>query len=166
MGDSTKKRTYLDYSNQQLAEILYYSPFIKVTNESSALHQLTRLPQGIEEERKAYVHGQMLQELMSRVDSPNVAHRMILSVPHEHLHYCLGLYVLRASTPDQTQIKETEPRKGIPVTLAKKYAWELMAKPSNPQNWIGWTISVFSKDGQKEIYTSMLLDLVKIVKKD
>ncbi|MCY3999274.1 MAG: hypothetical protein OXF06_07535 [Bacteroidetes bacterium] len=165
MIDSTKKRTYLDYSNQQLAEILYYSPFINVSNESSALHQLTRLPQGIDEEREAYVHSQMLHELMSRVDSSDIAHRMILCIPYEHLHYCPSHYVLRASSSDQTQIKETQPRKGIPVTLAKKYAQELMKKPSDHPKWIGWTISVFSKDGKKEIYISALLDLVKPLKK-
>ena len=165
MSDSRKKRTYLDYSNQQLAEILYYSPFITVSSDSSVLHQLSRLPQGLDEEREAYVHSQMLQELKSRVDSSDIAHRMILSIPHEHLHYCTGLYLLRASTSDQAQIMETEPRKGIPVTLAKKYARELMSKPSDHQNWLGWTISVLSKDGKKEIYISALLDLVKPVKK-
>ena len=165
MSDSRKKRTYLDYSNQQLAEILYYSPFITVSSDSSVLHQLSRLPQGLDEEREAYVHSQMLQELKSRVDSSDIAHRMILSIPHEHLHYCTGLYLLRAGTSDQAQIMETEPRKGIPVTLAKKYARELIAKPTDHKNWLGWTISVLSKDGKKEIYISALLDLVNPVKK-
>ncbi|MCY3628589.1 MAG: hypothetical protein OXI05_03965 [Bacteroidota bacterium] len=159
------KRAYLDHSNHQLAEILLHSPYIQVSGKTLVPQNTPRLPQGLEEERKAYTHGQMKKELAIRLGSSTVADRMILSAGYAHLHHCSGIYLLRATKDDQTQIIETGPRQGVPVLLAKKYATELIGGGTRNESWEGWTISVLLEDEEEEIFIARLLDLTKPIKR-
>ncbi len=159
------KRAYLSHLNHQLAEILFHSPYIQVSGKTLVPQNTPRVPQGLEEERKAYTHGQMKKELTDRLGSPTVADRMILSAGYAHLHYCRGIYQVRAAKDDQTQMFETGPREGVPVSLAKKYAAELIEKGKENESWQRWTISVLLEDEDEEIYIANLLDLTKAVRR-
>ncbi len=158
------RRAYLNHSNLQLAEILFCSPYIRVSDQTPISQNTLRPLRGIEEERKAYVHGQMKKELVNRLGSSAVADKMIICARYAHLHYCRGRYLLRANSEDQTQIIETDPRQGVPALLAKKYAAELIGRGNGDESWEGWTISVLLQDEKKEIFIARLLDLTKTIK--
>ncbi len=158
------KRAYLNHSNQQLAELLFHSPYMLVPGQTPVSQNTPRMPRGLEEEREAYVHGQMKKELVNRLGTSTVADKMIRSAGYAHLHYCNGKYLLRANRADQTQVVETDPRQGIPVLLAKKYAAELIGRGNEDKSWEGWTISVLLEDEKEEIFIALLLDLAKAIK--
>jgi len=164
MRTKTSKRTYLNHSNQQLAEILLHSPFIKVSGQSPARHQLERLPLNLQEERDAFAHNQMLKELTHRLGSSAVTERMILCAAYDHLHYQHGTYILRICGADQIQKDETAPLEGVPVALVKRYTQKWMETQTNHQDWANWTISVLLEDGTTEIYIAVLLDIVTSIR--
>ncbi len=164
MKSHALKRTYLNHSNQQLSEILFHSPYIKVSGQSPERQKLQRLPLNLKQEREAYAHGQMLTELVHRLGSPAVADRMVLCAAYDHLHYRYGTYILHICEVDHVKVVVTDPIDGIPVVLAKQYTEEFIEEQSNGQDCLGWTLSVLLEDGTTEIYISLLDDLLKLTK--
>jgi len=159
---TTSKRVYLDYSNEHLAEILLYSPYVIIFDKDLTSPKTPRLPQGLKEEREAHIHSQIQKELVKRLGSSSIAEKVILAARYTHLHYCYGKYLLQVNGSDQAQIGEVTQCQGIPMLLARKYVADLIEKEK--RNWLESTISVLSEDGEKEIYVARIIDLAKAIK--